>query len=65
MRRFWRSGIRRSAALVAGQSFERSDHVPSSWTKAGVHHPFLLPGYKGDRKYYHKTFAEIGFRPED
>jgi hypothetical protein len=31
------------------------------WSKYGVHHPFLLPGYGGDGRFYHKTFASIGF----
>lgn len=31
------------------------------WQKHGVHHPFLLPGYSGDGKRYHKNFAQIGF----
>jgi hypothetical protein len=35
------------------------------WKKTGVHHPFLLPGYSGNGKFYHRTFARIGFRPED
>lgn len=34
------------------------------WKSCRVHHPFMLPAYKGDGRYYHKTFAEIGFRPE-
>ena len=29
-----------------------------------MHHPFLLSGYKGSGRYYHKSFAEIGFGPE-
>lgn len=34
------------------------------WRAHGVHHPFLLLGYKGDGRKYHRTFAKIGFRPE-
>ena len=34
------------------------------WKTHGVHHPFLLPQYRGDGQKYHKTFARIGFRPE-
>ncbi len=34
------------------------------WQKYGVHHPFLLPGYTGDGKFYHRSFACIGFSPE-
>ncbi len=34
------------------------------WHKYGVHHPFLLPEYSGDGKFYHRSFAQIGFKPE-
>jgi len=34
------------------------------WRKYGVHHPFLLPGYSGSGRYYHRSFAEIGLTPE-
>jgi len=34
------------------------------WRKNGVHHPFLLSEYKGAGKRYHRTFANIGFRPQ-
>ncbi|MDR2837998.1 MAG: hypothetical protein LBV49_05440 [Azonexus sp.] len=34
------------------------------WKKHGVHHPFLLPGYTGDGRKYHKNFARIGFAPD-
>src|SRR4030042_982489 len=30
----------------------------------GVHHPFLLDGYRGTGKRYHKKFAEFGFTRE-
>jgi hypothetical protein len=33
------------------------------WRKFGVHHPFLLPGYSGDGRRYHQSFARIGFTP--
>lgn len=36
---------------------------PRFWRSTGVHHPFLLPQYKGDGRRYHLTFAKIGFRP--
>lgn len=35
------------------------------WKQYGVHHPFMLPTYRGEGKYYHEWFAKIGFRPED
>ena len=34
------------------------------WRRHGVHHPFLLPEYRGDGRRYHRTFARIGFAPE-
>ena len=34
------------------------------WQKYGVHHPFLLTGYTGGGRFYHKSFANIGFMPE-
>lgn len=34
------------------------------WRRHGVHHPFLLPSYRGDGRRYHQTFAKIGFQPE-
>lgn len=33
------------------------------WHCHGVHHPFLLPEYRGDGRRYHRTFARIGFTP--
>ena len=33
------------------------------WQRHGVHHPFLLPEYRGDGRRYHRTFASIGFTP--
>jgi hypothetical protein len=35
------------------------------WQSRGVHHPFMLPSYKGDGTLYHRRFAEIGFTPKD
>lgn len=34
------------------------------WKKHKVHHPFLLPQYKGDGRKYHLNFAKIGFTAE-
>lgn len=31
------------------------------WRQNGVHHPFLLSTYSGDGKFYHRSFAKIGF----
>jgi hypothetical protein len=33
------------------------------WRTHGVHHPFLLPNYRGDGQRYHRNFARIGFTP--
>lgn len=30
------------------------------WERYGVHHPFLLPNYRGDGKFFHQSFARIG-----
>ncbi|MBB5866113.1 hypothetical protein [Xanthomonas sp. 3058] len=35
------------------------------WQRHGVHHPFLLPGYRGDGRRYHRNFAQLGFLPQD
>ena len=35
----------------------------SFWQRRGVHHPFLLPEYRGDGRRYHRTFSRIGFTP--
>jgi hypothetical protein len=37
----------------------------SFWRRHGVHHPFLLPTYKGDGRRYHQNFARIGFTADD
>lgn len=29
------------------------------WNKYEIHHPFLLPDYKGDGKRYHKIFSKL------
>jgi len=34
------------------------------WKRHGVHHPFLLPTYRGDGRRYHQNFARIGLGPE-
>jgi hypothetical protein len=34
------------------------------WHRHLVHHPFLFPGYRGDGRRYHQSFARIGFQPE-
>ena len=35
------------------------------WETFDVHHPFLLPEYKGDGRFYHKSFSRIGFTKEN
>lgn len=34
------------------------------WQRHLVHHPFLLPQYRGDGRRYHQNFARIGFQPK-
>jgi hypothetical protein len=34
------------------------------WKRYGVHHPFLLPEYRGDGRRYHRTFTRIGLKPQ-
>lgn len=40
---------------------EYHDDGVGFWLRYGVHHPFLLPQYTGDGKFYHRSFARIGF----
>ena len=42
---------------------EYHEDGPRFWRKHGVHHPFLLPDYTGDGRFYHRSFARIGFSP--
>lgn len=34
------------------------------WQRHLVHHPFLLPQYRGDGRRYHQNFSRIGFQPK-
>ena len=43
---------------------EYHDDGVTFWRKHNVHHPFLLPEYSGDGKFYHRSFARIGFGPQ-
>lgn len=56
------------ADLEQSTSFRRvleyHDDGVSFWRRHGVHHPFLLPEYRGDGRRYHRTFARIGFEPK-
>ena len=52
------------ASEVFAEVLEYHTHGPGFWRKYGVHHPFLLPKYRGDGRRYHHRFAKIGFRPE-
>lgn len=49
---------------IFSRILEYHDDGKAFWQKYGVHHPFLLPGYTGSGRYYHRSFAEIGFGPE-
>jgi len=44
---------------------EYLDDGVAFWKRTRVHHPFLLPKYTGDGKFYHRSFAKIGFLSED
>ena len=44
---------------------EYHEDGPGFWRSSGVHHPFLLPKYRGDGKRYHRNFARIGFTAAD
>jgi hypothetical protein len=46
---------------VFQEILEYHEDAVDFWRKYKVHHPFLLPHYKGSGKLYHKNFAEIGF----
>ena len=52
------------ASEVFAEVLEYHADGPGFWRKYGVHHPFLLPQYRGDGRRYHHTFAKIGFRPK-
>jgi hypothetical protein len=39
---------------------EYHENGASFWKKYNIHHPFLLPDYKGDGARYHKYFAKLG-----
>ena len=43
---------------------EYHDDGVSFWRNHQVHHPFLLPEYTGDGRFYHRSFSRIGFTPE-
>lgn len=45
------------------QIVEYHENGVKFWQKYGIHHPFLLPNYKGDGKRFHQNFAKIGFLP--
>jgi hypothetical protein len=57
-----------SPDLEASPSFqsvlEYHEDGVAFWRRYGVHHPFLLPEYRGDGRRYHRTFAKIGFKPK-
>lgn len=55
--------LERSASFTSILDYHR-DGV-AFWRRHGVHHPFLLPGYRGDGRLYHRNFARIGFNSRD
>jgi hypothetical protein len=48
-------------SVIYPRLLEYLDDGPAFWREHAVHHPFLLPGYRGDGRLYHRTFAKIGF----
>ncbi len=46
---------------VLPEIFEYLHYGVDFWREKKVHHPFLLPHYRGSGKKYHEKFAEIGF----
>ena len=46
---------------ISQEMYEYLDDGVLFWEKYGVHHPFLLDNYQGDGKFYHRSFAKIGF----
>lgn len=48
---------------VFPQIIEYHSNGPQFWQEHGVHHPFLLPSYRGSGRKYHRNFAQIGFNP--
>lgn len=52
--------VDQSAIFPALHSYHEDG--PTFWREHDVHHPFLLPEYRGDGRRYHRTFAKIGFR---
>ena len=49
---------------IFGRILEYHEDGARFWIRHRVHHPFLLPGYSGDGRRYHRTFAQIGFGPQ-
>lgn len=49
---------------VFDQVIEYHKDSVNFWKKNGVHHPFLLDGYKGDGRRFHKEFAKIGLKSD-
>ncbi len=54
--------IEASAIFPAALDYHRDG--AAFWLRHGVHHPFLLPQYRGDGLRYHRNFARIGFTAE-
>lgn len=52
------------SSLIFPKLLQYHEDGPAFWRATGVHHPFLLPQYKGDGRRYHLTFAKIGFQPK-
>jgi hypothetical protein len=51
-------------SLIFGDLLAYHEDGVAFWRRTGVHHPFLLPAYIGDGRFYHQSFARIGFMPK-
>lgn len=50
---------------IFSKIIEYHEDAISFWQKYNVHHPFLLDGYKGDGRKYHKEFSKIRLSCKD
>jgi hypothetical protein len=50
---------------IFSKIIEYHEDAISFWQKYNLHHPFLLDGYKGDGRKYHKEFSKIRLSCKD
>jgi hypothetical protein len=53
------------SSAIFSKIIEYHNNGISFWENHNVHHPFLLPEYKGDGSFYHKSFSNIGFTSQN